>query len=111
MQLNAIISPNNADNKNVIWDTSDRNVVIVSRGKIVCTGYGSAVISAITEDGGYMATCTVNATSGIAVLDTNKETKEIKCYDVNGYGINTPTNGINIIKTNSGQVIKTVHKK
>lgn len=111
MQLNAIISPNNADNKNVIWDTTDRNVAIVSRGKVVCTGFGTAVITAITEDGGYMAICTVNATNGIAVLDTNKGIKEIKCYDVNGYKINTPANGINIIKTNSGQVIKTIHKK
>lgn len=111
MQLNAIISPNNADNKNVIWDTTDRNVAIVSRGKVVCTGFGTAVITAITEDGGYMATCIVNATNGITVFNTNKETKEVKRYDVNGYEINTPANGINIIKTNSGQVIKTVHKK
>lgn len=42
---------------------------------MVCVGYGTAVILATTEDGGFMATCVVNVASGIEGIENNKNVK------------------------------------
>ena len=60
-QLTAIVQPEDATNKDVNWTSSDQTVAIVSNGLVVCSGFGTAVIYATTVDGGYMATCVVNA--------------------------------------------------
>lgn len=60
-QLTAIVQPEDATNKDVNWTSSDQTVAIVSNGLVVCSGFGAAVIYATTVDGGYMATCVVNA--------------------------------------------------
>lgn len=57
--LTATITPDNAGNKNVTWETSDSSVVTVSDGVITACGEGSATITATTEDGGHKATCAV----------------------------------------------------
>lgn len=107
VQLTANVLPEDASNKNVSWASSDAKVAIVSNGNVVCTGYGTAVISAITEDGGYMATCVINATSGIIDINEDKGIQDAKRYDAAGREINNPINGLNIIKTQDGRVIKT----
>lgn len=107
VQLIANVLPEDASNKNVSWASSDTKVAIVSNGNVVCTGYGTAVISAITEDGGYMATCVINATSGIIDINEDKCIQDAKRYDAAGREINNPINGLNIIKTQDGRVIKT----
>lgn len=107
VQLTANVLPEDASNKNVSWASSDTKVAIVSNGNVVCTGYGTAVISAITEDGGYMATCVINATSGIIDINEDKGIQDAKRYDAAGREINNPINGLNIIKTQDGRVIKT----
>lgn len=107
VQLTANVLPEDASNKNVSWASSDTKVAIVSNGNVVCTGYGTAVISAITEDGGYMATCVINATSGINGINEDKGYQDAKRYDATGREINNPINGLNIIKTQDGRVIKT----
>lgn len=107
VQLIANVLPEDASNKNVSWASSDTKVAIVSNGNVVCTGYGTAVISAITEDGGYMATCVINATSGIIDINEDKGIQDAKRYDAAGREINNPINGLNIIKTQDGRIIKT----
>lgn len=107
VQLTANVLPEDASNKNVSWASSDTKVAIVSNGNVICTGYGTAVISAITEDGGYMATCVINATSGINGINEDKGYQDAKRYDATGREINNPINGLNIIKTQDGRVIKT----
>lgn len=107
VQLTASVLPEDASNKNVSWASSDTKVAIVSNGNVVCTGYGTAVISAITEDGGYMATCVINATSGINGINEDKGYQDAKRYDATGREINNPVNGLNIIKTQDGRIIKT----
>ena len=58
--LQADITPKNADNKNIIWSTSDKNVATVDEnGKVTAVGKGTAVITATTEDGGFTAECEV----------------------------------------------------
>lgn len=107
VQLTANVLPEDASNKNVSWASSDTKIAIVSNGNVVCTGYGTAVISAITEDGGYMATCVINATSGINGINEDKGYQDAKRYDATGREINNPVNGLNIIKTQDGRIIKT----
>lgn len=107
VQLIANVLPEDASNKNVVWTSSDANVATVNDGVVVCMGYGSAVITASTEDGGYKAICVINATSGIAGVNDSKAYTEIKRYDATGREIKNPVNGLNIIKTQDGRVIKT----
>lgn len=57
--LKASILPEDASNKNVTWESSDTKVAIVSKGKVVCTGFGTAVISAVSVNGEFMATCII----------------------------------------------------
>ncbi|MCR4615099.1 MAG: Ig-like domain-containing protein [Clostridiales bacterium] len=58
--LTAALTPENADNKTVVWSSSDPGKVSVdSNGKVTGTGRGTAVITAQSFDGGYTAICRV----------------------------------------------------
>ena len=59
IQLEATVQPEDASNKEVKWSSSDESVCIVANGKVVATGFGTAVVMAITADGGFMATCAI----------------------------------------------------
>lgn len=59
IQLEALVFPEDATNKNVNWKSSNENVCVVSNGKVVAVGYGTSIIIATTVDGGHMATCVV----------------------------------------------------
>ena len=109
--LNASILPEDASNKNVTWESSDTKVAIVSKGKVVCTGFGTAVISAVSVNGGFMATCIINATTGIEGITDDAPQKVVKRYDITGREISQPVNGINIVKTEDGRVLKTSVKR
>ena len=58
----ATVSPSNADNKKVLWTTSNSSVTVVSEGKVTAVKVGTATITATSEDGGKTATCTVTVT-------------------------------------------------
>lgn len=59
--LRATVLPEDADNKNVRWESSNEKVATVENGIVTCKGYGTAEISATTEDGGFTAVCKVTA--------------------------------------------------
>lgn len=59
LQLEATVLPEDASNKEVKWSSSNNAVCVVSNGLVVATGLGTAVVMAVTTDGGYMATCAV----------------------------------------------------
>ncbi|MGN0805834.1 MAG: Ig-like domain-containing protein [Candidatus Coproplasma sp.] len=70
--LAAIILPEDATNKNVIWISSNTSVVAVDNGgKVTAIAEGSATVTVRTEDGGKSATCRVTVNSP-AVDDTVK---------------------------------------
>ena len=111
VQLTAKLLPEDASNKNVTWESSDTKVAIVSKGKVVCTGFGTAVIYAVSADGGFMATCIINATTGIEGITDDTPQKVVKRYDITGREISQPVNGINNVKTEDGRVLKTSVKR
>ena len=57
--LTVSVTPQNATETGVIWQSSNASVVAVENGKLTATGYGLAVITATTVDGGKAATCAV----------------------------------------------------
>lgn len=62
-KLTATISPSNAENKVVIWTSSNSSVVSVKDGLVTAIKAGKATITVKSDDGGKTATCEVNVTS------------------------------------------------
>ncbi|MBQ3271619.1 MAG: Ig-like domain-containing protein [Solobacterium sp.] len=60
-QLSFEITPPNASNKNVAWESDDESIAVVDENGVV-TGIseGTTYITVITEDGGYTASCIIN---------------------------------------------------
>ncbi len=57
--LRVTFFPSDATNKNLIWSSSDPSVAEYRDGKIYALSNGSAVITAVAEDGTATASCTV----------------------------------------------------
>lgn len=58
--LSAVVQPENATDSSVRWSSSDTAVATVDEnGKVTAVGKGTAVISATTVDGGFIAQCNV----------------------------------------------------
>ena len=74
IKLEYVISPKNADNKEVTWKSSNTDVVTIdNNGVITAKGYGDAVITVTTVDGNYSDTCDVNVSEFIAYTITYKD--------------------------------------
>ncbi len=59
VELVANVLPDDATNKEVKWTSSNEAVCMVANGKVVATGFGTAVVLVSTVEGGFMASCTV----------------------------------------------------
>lgn len=57
--LVATVTPETVTNKNVTWHSYNEAVCIVSNGMVISVGLGTAVVTATTVDGNYMAFCVV----------------------------------------------------
>jgi uncharacterized protein YjdB len=77
----ATVTPENATNKNLIWESSDTSVATVSDyGKVTAVAVGTATITAKTLDGtDITASCDVTVIpTQVASIDLNISKKELK---------------------------------
>lgn len=72
VQLSATVSPSDATNQSVMWQSSNTNVATVSSdGMVVAKGVGTCVITATAADGsGKSATCQVTVSPRLATSVT-----------------------------------------
>ena len=69
--INPVITPSNATNKAVSWQSNATNIATVnSSGYVECITAGNAVITCTTVDGGFTATCAVS----VAAVDSGETT-------------------------------------
>lgn len=75
----ATVLPNEARFKEIIWTTSDANVLTVENGVVTTTGIGTATVTATTEDQGKVATVqvTVKEKTYDITLDKEEYTVEV----------------------------------
>lgn len=94
--LNAIISPVNASNQNLIWTSSNHDVAVVdTKGKVQGLKEGKATITVSTEDGINSSSCVVNVKYiTLNIVTSITDTKQA----ING----ELKNGIHVITTPSG---------
>ena len=82
VKLKAVIYPSTAQNKNVIWESSDEDVARVSKSGVVSSvGRGSCIISVRSEDGGFTAECVVAVKSRRAAEQFSIEPAEYQKLD------------------------------
>ena len=71
--LTATVLPENASNKNVIWSTTNEDIVSVNNGTIQAVSLGTAKITAEAADGsGIKATCTVTVQQLVTEITLSK---------------------------------------
>lgn|GEM_PF-2302292 len=108
--LVATILPEDADNKEVAWTSTNPSVCFVAgNGHVFSTGYGSALVIASSVQGGKIAMCKVNVlnSTGIEFME-NSSLKEIEYYDALGRKLPQPQKGVNILKQKGGKTRKVV---
>lgn len=77
-QLIAGTQPANADNTKINWTTSNVNIATVDDdGTVTAVGYGDAIITATTDDGGYSKKCIVSVPEIIAVTGIELSSTEL----------------------------------
>ncbi|MCI2082076.1 MAG: Ig-like domain-containing protein [Bacteroidales bacterium] len=66
LQLKATITPQYAENRNVTWSSSDEEVAMVdTAGLVRGISKGKSTVDAVTEDGGFTASCTVTVSDSV----------------------------------------------
>ena len=76
IKLNATVSPENAQNKNVSWSSSDTNVAEVDQnGNVIAKSNGVVTITVKTQDMSKTAICTINVV-GVKVTSVSFPVKE-----------------------------------
>ena len=113
LALSVVFTPDNATNKNVTWSSSDTSVASIENGIVTARSIGNTTITAITEDGGKIATCDIVVSAQITSITLNKSSVEIYIGETFTLtAIVTPSNASNekIIWSSSDKSVATVDK-
>lgn len=80
--LNALVSPEQASNKSVIWLTSDENIATVDSGKVTAIAGGEAIITAVCEDNEKItAKCKITVRQLPQQIELSAESKTLNVGD------------------------------
>ncbi|MGE5397163.1 MAG: lectin like domain-containing protein [Chitinophagales bacterium] len=77
--LTATVQPNNASDKNLIWNSNHPEVASVSNGIVTPVGEGTATITVTTKDGGFQDTCEVT----VDVVSVTGVTLDLESMNLN----------------------------
>lgn len=70
--LKVVFTPSNASNKGLTYKSSDKSIATVSEsGVVTAKKKGSCTVTAVSDDGGYKAKCTVSVKKKVNVQDVN----------------------------------------
>ncbi len=101
--LTASVAPADATNNSVTWQSSDNNVATVVNGLVKGVGIGTAVITAVTEDGNKTAQCSVNVIAIITKVNYITDINVANSTDLAKVGLPA-----NVEVTLNGSVTKTL---
>jgi len=63
LQLTAIVLPDSATNRNVTWSSNSTVATVNNSGVVTAVSAGTAIITVTTQDGNYIARCTITVSS------------------------------------------------
>ena len=72
LTLVATVAPAEADNKTIVWSSSNTAAATVANGVVTAVASGKATITAKTEDGAFTATCAVTVTTPVTGVTLDK---------------------------------------
>ncbi len=109
--LLAEVYPENASNKNLIWESTDPQIVTVANGKVKAIASGSVKIRAILEDGGSGYFCNV-IVRGVSFYrnDVIMYPNETQLISASYYPSSTSSQGI-IYESENVEIAKIVNGK
>ncbi len=94
VQLDAYVQPEDASNKEVRWSSSNDAICVVSQGKVIATGFGTAVVIVSSVDGGFMDSCVVKVEDTSAIQETTIDgLGSSPIYDLMGCKVKKVTKG------------------
>jgi hypothetical protein len=87
LTLDAAVEPAEATNQTVTWSTCDHLVVTVNtEGELTAVAPGTATITAVTDDGGFTATCTVTIHATCIITMTTQASEVSLSFMATGSG-------------------------
>ena len=114
--LTATIEPSNAEDKNLVWTSSNSLVATVQNGAVTAVGPGTATIMVSTADGSETATCTVTVkgeVTGItldrtSVSMTKGDTDNLKYVlqpeGTGGYTVSWTSSDTGVVTVSNGKI-------
>lgn len=108
-KLNAIVYPQNANNKGLIWGSSNQGIISVdNNGNVRAIAAGTAVVTVKTADGGYSASCTFTVQRRINIAQNHTI---LKNYILTYGGMNSSGNRfIKYVDRESGYTFAIVYE-
>ena len=97
--LTATITPANATDTSVLWESSNATIATVTGGKITALRVGSATITATANDGGEIATCQVTVYP-IPVESVSLNESKITLYEGHVFTLTATISPANATNTN-----------